>query len=99
MIPYHMYHFYWAHPHFILLTLTYSVKWRRAVEVGASTNRRHPVELFCTLLIFFAVYELIMTENSQWGMSLVTADGDVWRKHRRIMGPAFNNKLWALFFI
>ncbi len=26
-------------------------------------------------------------------MNLVAADGDVWRKHRRIMGPAFNNKL------
>ncbi|GLB42781.1 putative cytochrome P450 [Lyophyllum shimeji] len=24
-----------------------------------------------------------------WGMNLVAADGDMWRKHRRIMGPAF----------
>ncbi|KAF8966623.1 cytochrome P450 [Flammula alnicola] len=31
-----------------------------------------------------------------WGMNLVAADGDVWRKHRRIMGPAFNNKLYEL---
>ncbi|KJA20056.1 hypothetical protein HYPSUDRAFT_68834 [Hypholoma sublateritium FD-334 SS-4] len=29
-----------------------------------------------------------------WGMNLAAADGDVWRKHRRIMGPAFNNKLY-----
>jgi len=28
-----------------------------------------------------------------WGMNLVAADGDTWRKHRRVMGPAFNNTL------
>ncbi len=28
-----------------------------------------------------------------WGMNLVASDTDVWRKHRRIVGPAFNNKL------
>ncbi|KAK0237713.1 cytochrome P450 [Armillaria nabsnona] len=31
-----------------------------------------------------------------WGMNLVAADGDVWRRHRRIMGPAFNNDLYKL---
>ncbi|KAG5634271.1 hypothetical protein H0H81_002585, partial [Sphagnurus paluster] len=31
-----------------------------------------------------------------WGMNLVAADGDMWRKHRRIMGPAFNNKLYQM---
>ncbi|KAG6901989.1 hypothetical protein C0995_005948 [Termitomyces sp. Mi166 len=31
-----------------------------------------------------------------WGMNLVAADGDTWRKHRRIMGPAFNNKLYQM---
>ncbi|KAF8914778.1 cytochrome P450 [Mucidula mucida] len=29
-----------------------------------------------------------------WGMNLVASDTDVWRKHRRIVGPAFNNKLY-----
>ncbi|PFH49865.1 hypothetical protein AMATHDRAFT_4487 [Amanita thiersii Skay4041] len=29
-----------------------------------------------------------------WGMNLFTADGENWRKHRRIMGPAFNNRLY-----
>ncbi|CAA7270196.1 unnamed protein product [Cyclocybe aegerita] len=31
-----------------------------------------------------------------WGMNLVTADGNTWRNHRRIMGPAFNSKLYEL---
>ncbi|KAH0580883.1 hypothetical protein H2248_012042 [Termitomyces sp. 'cryptogamus'] len=31
-----------------------------------------------------------------WGMNLVAADGDTWRKHRRIMGPAFNNQLYQM---
>jgi cytochrome P450 len=30
---------------------------------------------------------------SLWGMNLVAAEGEMWRKHRRIMGPAFNNNL------
>ncbi|KAG5633566.1 hypothetical protein H0H81_006811 [Sphagnurus paluster] len=31
----------------------------------------------------------------KWGMNLVAAlNGDTWRKHRRIVGPAFNNKLY-----
>ncbi|KJA21381.1 hypothetical protein HYPSUDRAFT_77809 [Hypholoma sublateritium FD-334 SS-4] len=29
-----------------------------------------------------------------WGMNLFVADGDLWRKHRRIVGPAFNSKLY-----
>lgn len=28
-------------------------------------------------------------------MNLLIADRDVWRKHRRIMGPAFNSKLFV----
>jgi len=31
-----------------------------------------------------------------WGMNLVAAEGETWRKHRRIMGPAFNSKLYQL---
>ncbi|KAF9481644.1 cytochrome P450 [Pholiota conissans] len=31
-----------------------------------------------------------------WGMNLLAADGDTWRKHRRIMGPAFNAKLFEM---
>ncbi|KJA21394.1 hypothetical protein HYPSUDRAFT_67739 [Hypholoma sublateritium FD-334 SS-4] len=31
---------------------------------------------------------------TRWGMNIVVADHDVWRKHRRIMGPAFTNKLY-----
>ncbi|KAF5356947.1 hypothetical protein D9756_006377 [Leucocoprinus leucothites] len=29
-----------------------------------------------------------------WGMNLIAADGDIWRKHRRVMGPAFSNRLY-----
>ncbi|KAF9448129.1 cytochrome P450 [Macrolepiota fuliginosa MF-IS2] len=29
-----------------------------------------------------------------WGMNLLAADGEMWRKHRRILGPAFSNKLY-----
>ncbi|KIK52839.1 hypothetical protein GYMLUDRAFT_49677 [Collybiopsis luxurians FD-317 M1] len=31
-----------------------------------------------------------------WGMNLFAAEKDVWRKHRRVMGPAFNNELYQL---
>ncbi|KAF8830646.1 hypothetical protein HHX47_DHR2000850 [Lentinula edodes] len=31
-----------------------------------------------------------------WGMNLFAAEGDTWRKHRRVMGPAFNNELYRL---
>ncbi|KAF8903942.1 cytochrome P450 [Gymnopilus junonius] len=31
-----------------------------------------------------------------WGMNLVASDGEVWRRHRRVMGPAFNNDLYRL---
>ncbi|KAF5368657.1 hypothetical protein D9757_010213 [Collybiopsis confluens] len=31
-----------------------------------------------------------------WGMNLFAAEAEVWRKHRRIMGPAFNNELYRL---
>ncbi|KAF5343692.1 hypothetical protein D9757_014535 [Collybiopsis confluens] len=31
-----------------------------------------------------------------WGMNLFAAEEDVWRKHRRVMGPAFNNELYHL---
>ncbi|KIK06373.1 hypothetical protein K443DRAFT_674356 [Laccaria amethystina LaAM-08-1] len=31
-----------------------------------------------------------------WGMNLIAADGQVWRKHRRVMGPAFSNELYQL---
>ncbi|TFK72489.1 cytochrome P450 [Pluteus cervinus] len=31
-----------------------------------------------------------------FGMNLVTAQGDLWRKHRRVVGPAFSNDLYQL---
>ncbi|KAF7318973.1 hypothetical protein HMN09_00233300 [Mycena chlorophos] len=31
-----------------------------------------------------------------WGMNLVGADGATWRKHRRVVGPAFNVDLYKL---
>ncbi|KAG6829041.1 hypothetical protein H0H87_012774, partial [Tephrocybe sp. NHM501043] len=31
-----------------------------------------------------------------WGMNLFAADGETWRKHRRIVGPAFNRKLYEM---
>ncbi|KAF9525621.1 cytochrome P450 [Crepidotus variabilis] len=31
-----------------------------------------------------------------WGMNLVAADKEVWRKHRRIVGPAFNNSVYEM---
>ncbi|KAE9404988.1 cytochrome P450 [Gymnopus androsaceus JB14] len=31
-----------------------------------------------------------------WGLNLFAAEGEVWRKHRRVMGPAFNNELYRL---
>ncbi|KAF5365981.1 hypothetical protein D9758_006676 [Tetrapyrgos nigripes] len=29
-----------------------------------------------------------------WGMNLVASEGQVWRRHRRVVGPAFNSKLY-----
>ncbi|RDB29811.1 hypothetical protein Hypma_014185 [Hypsizygus marmoreus] len=31
-----------------------------------------------------------------YGMNLAAADGETWRRHRRIMGPAFNNTLYQM---
>ncbi|KAJ6449337.1 cytochrome P450 [Mycena sanguinolenta] len=31
-----------------------------------------------------------------WGMNLVASDGQMWRKHRRVLGPAFNGELYKL---
>ncbi|KAJ6470065.1 cytochrome P450 [Mycena vitilis] len=31
-----------------------------------------------------------------WGMNLAASDGPVWRKHRRIVGPAFGTELYKL---
>ncbi|TFK37019.1 cytochrome P450 [Crucibulum laeve] len=31
-----------------------------------------------------------------WGQNLLSANGDAWRKHRRIIGPAFSNELYEL---
>ncbi|KAG6865641.1 hypothetical protein C0991_000811 [Blastosporella zonata] len=34
---------------------------------------------------------------AKWGRNLVASeDGDVWRRHRRVVGPAFNNKLYEM---
>ncbi|KAJ7927567.1 cytochrome P450 [Mycena leptocephala] len=32
----------------------------------------------------------------RWGMNLVAADGQMWRKHRRVVGPAFSNQLYTM---
>ncbi|KAF7344608.1 hypothetical protein MSAN_01943000 [Mycena sanguinolenta] len=31
-----------------------------------------------------------------WGMNIISAEGALWRKHRRIVGPAFGPKLYKL---
>lgn len=33
--------------------------------------------------------------DSQWGENLVVADHDIWKRHRRIMSPAFNKGLYV----
>ncbi|KAJ7100252.1 cytochrome P450, partial [Mycena belliarum] len=33
---------------------------------------------------------------TSWGMNLAGSDGLVWRKHRRVMGPAFGTELYKL---
>ncbi|KAJ7033726.1 cytochrome P450 [Mycena alexandri] len=33
---------------------------------------------------------------SQWGMNLAASEGLMWRKHRRVVGPAFNTELYKL---
>ncbi|KAF8626099.1 hypothetical protein AX15_005083 [Amanita polypyramis BW_CC] len=34
----------------------------------------------------------------RWGMNLFSANGETWRRHRRITGPAFNYKLYEHVF-
>ena len=41
----------------------------------------------------------LITLLRRWGTNVFSADGDEWRKHRRIVGPAFNTKLWVLLFM
>ncbi|KAF8914791.1 cytochrome P450 [Mucidula mucida] len=53
---------------------------RQVIIGGHKTDFIKPVSASRTLLL--------------WGMNLVASDTDVWRKHRRIVGPAFNNKLY-----
>ncbi|KAJ6472539.1 cytochrome P450 [Mycena sanguinolenta] len=31
-----------------------------------------------------------------WGMNLIASDGQMWRKHRHVFAPAFNNELYKL---
>jgi len=35
----------------------------------------------------------------QWGMNLAAADGQMWRKHRRIVGSAFTTELYKLVWM
>jgi cytochrome P450 len=47
---------------------------------------------------FFGLLSLTCVRfYSTWGMNLFAADGETWRKHRRIIGPAFDNDLWVTF--
>jgi hypothetical protein len=34
--------------------------------------------------------------SSEWGLNLVTSNKDDWRRHRRIMGPAFNTSTYSI---
>ncbi|PPQ81934.1 hypothetical protein CVT25_013782 [Psilocybe cyanescens] len=41
--------------------------------------------------------EVSVSAIIKWGMNLLAADGgDIWRRHRRVVGPAFNNDLYKL---
>uniref|UniRef100_A0A0W0GCJ7 Cytochrome P450 n=1 Tax=Moniliophthora roreri TaxID=221103 RepID=A0A0W0GCJ7_MONRR len=36
------------------------------------------------------------SKTSLWGTNLAASNGEAWRKHRRVMGPAFNVKLYRI---
>ena len=56
-------------------------------------------ECFYVIFWYLPNNDQIVKNHSQWGMNIVSAEGDVWRKHRRIMGPAFNNKVSVISLI
>lgn len=38
----------------------------------------------------------VHTTGREWGINLVTSNKEDWRRHRRIVGPAFNNSTYSL---
>lgn len=58
--------------------------WKSEVSVSAIMYVRREITLTTGIDYF----------NRKWGMNLLAADGgDIWRRHRRVVGPAFNNDL------
>ncbi|KAJ7269928.1 cytochrome P450, partial [Mycena rebaudengoi] len=54
-------------------------------QVAAGASRTSFVKPETASVVFLA-----------WGMNLTAADGLVWRKHRRVVGPAFGTELYKL---
>ena len=38
------------------------------------------------------------SDHSIWGPNVFAANGDLWKRYRRIVGPAFTTKTWVPFF-
>ncbi|KAJ7266971.1 cytochrome P450 [Mycena haematopus] len=63
--------------------------WTSNVEVGRQVLAGSDETSFCKPQWASQPFPL-------WGMNLVAADGQMWRKHRRIVDPAFNRELYNL---
>jgi cytochrome P450 len=40
----------------------------------------------------FSIYFRINVVTSYWGQNVLTVDGPEWRRHRRVIQPAFNSE-------
>ena len=40
--------------------------------------------------------DTISFAHSLWGPSVASEGGELWKRHRRVVGPAFNTKTWAV---
>lgn len=67
---------------------------RKQVEPCQTTRLDSRTVMFHGILRLSSLLKLAQYRRIL-GDSLSSASGDVWRRHRRVVAPAFTNKMWA----